>query len=154
MFFLIAEKAILATPDSIARSENTVDMTAEQLANDYDTQVKAKMASAVFIKSDSWFPSEPKSRAERLRLMASYLAAFKDDAGERREVLDYISGNGMVRILWLDQAQAAKEDYPPAGDLAARVAADWPRLEAQIKGRIRRELFGHRDESSQSNSLP
>lgn len=104
MFFLIAEKAILATPDSIAKSEKTVDMTAEQLANDYDTQVKAQMASAVFINSDSWFPAEPKSRAERLRLMASYLAAFKNAASEREEVLDYIANNGMVRILWLGQS--------------------------------------------------
>jgi hypothetical protein len=73
-------------------------MTAEQLANDYNAQIKAQMATAALIKPFAWH-AEPLPKAERLGAMARYLAAFQDDAAKAKEVLDYIAGNGMVRIL-------------------------------------------------------
>lgn len=98
MIFLVSNTAVIGTPESIAASARTVDIEAATLASDYDTQIKAKMLSAVII-----FPnhSNPIEKDKRLGAMAIFLAAFKNKEAEAQKVSKYLQGNGIVRILWL-----------------------------------------------------
>lgn len=52
MFFLCSKTVIIATPDMLPKSEKTIDMTAEELAQNYDIQIKAKLATAILTNPD------------------------------------------------------------------------------------------------------
>lgn len=100
MFFLNNEKVIIATPDDLDGSERTIDTSSEDLANDYETQLKAKMLSAIFIHPEAFW-ANPMPPEDRRRHMASYLASLKDCKEGQDKVYEYISQNGQLRILFL-----------------------------------------------------
>lgn len=98
-YFLMSNDALIATPDCFASSQRTQDISFFDLAEDYDLQTKANMASAVFIRPCySW--SKPSTGSDLHKNVASYLAKFKP-IPEQSTVNAFLMTNPVIRILWL-----------------------------------------------------
>jgi len=102
-FFLVTEQYAIGTPRGMAASDRTIDVHFKDLAENYDLQCKLKLLSAVLLKP-VWNPplAYPMEGQELVEHAATYLAAFSDNPKERELRRDYLTNNGLVRILVSD----------------------------------------------------
>ena len=101
-FFLVTERYVLGTPKGIATSDRTIDVHFKDLAEDYDLQCKLHLASAALIKPLYATLTCPLEGHELVKHTATFLAAFSGDSKEREQKKDYLTNNGLVRILILE----------------------------------------------------
>jgi len=98
-YILIRDDVDMGTPDVFAESSRTQDITAEELAQDYNLQKKLRLLTQVCIVPEApW--ADPTPPSERRKMLASYLSAFKSDKKEEKAVYDYLMNNGVIRIVW------------------------------------------------------
>jgi len=82
----MCEDVLIATPDCFASSERTQEISFFDLAESYDLQTKAHMASAVFIKPLVSYAT-PSVGSELHKSVACYLSAFKQDISKQKKFL-------------------------------------------------------------------
>jgi len=82
----------------MASSDRTIDMPFQDLAENYDLQTRLKLLSADLIKPDDMY-ADPLSGSKLHQAVASYLSAFASDPTEQQQRRDYLTNNGLVRIL-------------------------------------------------------
>jgi hypothetical protein len=104
-FFLFSDKYIIGTPSGMNASDRTIDMPFQDLAENYDLQVKLKLVSAVLIHPDMRPPvAYPMVGRELHQAVAWYLSSFAGDHVKQQQREDYLLNNGLVRILITDEA--------------------------------------------------
>ena len=102
-FFLVTEQYVLGTPRGMATSDKTIDIPFQNLAENYDLQIKLNLGSAVFIKPVVLPPlAYPMQGSELHNAVAVFLSAFADDPTEQQQRKNYLVNNGLVRILVTD----------------------------------------------------
>lgn len=104
-FFLVNKDYTIGTSRGMASSDRTIDMHFHDLAENYNLQLKLKLASAVFIKPNVHPPlAYPMYGSELHQAVASFISDFADDCVERQQRKDYLTNNGLVRILVTNDA--------------------------------------------------
>ncbi|MDP2749790.1 MAG: hypothetical protein Q8O89_03085 [Nanoarchaeota archaeon] len=84
--FIVTNDYVLGTPRGIASCDKTIDMTFLDFAKNYELQTKLKLVTVI-------------SENQGSKAFAGYLSAFASDSVEQQQRRDYLTNNGLVRLL-------------------------------------------------------
>lgn len=102
-FFLVTDEYALGTPKGIISSDRTRDVPFNEFARNYELQERLRLLSTVFLKPNWNSPlAYPSEGNVLLNDVACYLAAFAEDSKESKLRKKYLTSNGLVRILVID----------------------------------------------------
>ncbi len=104
MFILTLDDVVIGTPEYIAESSRTQDISFFDLAENYDIQCKAHLASSVFIKPENPFSTGCTGHKLHDRV-ACYLSAFKGTTEKQTETHQFLITNPTLRILWVKEQE-------------------------------------------------
>jgi len=103
LYFRVTKDYVIGTPGGIDRSDRTLDMPFNELAENYDLQEKLNLSSRVFIKPFVQCAT-PRTGMELCERVASYISSFTEDSIDGKQERDYLVNNGTIRILIIDDA--------------------------------------------------
>lgn len=102
-YFLITEKYKMGTPKNIPTSDKTMDIPFYDLAKDYDLQTKLGLLTNMLVTPPGSKPLHYHLNGKNLiESVATYLAFFDNNPREFKQRKEYLSNNGLVRILFND----------------------------------------------------
>jgi len=108
-YFLITEKYKIGTPKSIPASDKTIDILFYNLAKDFDLQTKLRLSTKILVTPPGNQPLKYHLKGKNLiESVAVYLSSFQNNPHEYKQRKEYLSNNGLVRIL-LDDDNLRKE---------------------------------------------